>query len=159
MQEESEQDRTSTEKEEAAFDDVKGDDSSSCHVRVTKPRTDLNRYIVDKFHPPTAKAKQIPFESIDLSIYKPSARCLAFCTSEDRLLFWITAFAQRYYDKRSRQAPDITRQAARYKVTWKEQDGHSSPSKYDKLVIHLVEITPASEEEVLVAITVFVTTG
>ena len=63
MQEESEQDRT--EKEEAAFDDIKGD--SSCHVRVTKLIADLKRYIVDKFHSPTARAKQVPFESIDLS--------------------------------------------------------------------------------------------
>ena len=149
MQGESEQDRT--EKEEAAFDDAKSD-SSSCHVRVTQPSTDLNRYIVDKFHPPTAKAKQGPFESVDLSIYKTSARCLAFCTSEDRLLFWITAFAQRYYEL-------LNRQAAGYKVTWKEQDGYSSSSKCDKLVIHLVEITPTSEEEILVAITVFITTG
>ena len=149
MQEESEQDRT--EKEDAAFGDAKSD-SSSCHVRVTKPSTDLNRYIVDKFHPPTARAKQVPFESIDLSIYKPSARCLAFCTSEDRLLFWITAFAQRYYEL-------LTRQTAGYKITWKEQDGYSSPSKCDKLVIHLVETTPSSEEEVLVTITVFITTG
>ena len=44
MQEESEQDRTG--KEEAAFDDVKGD-SSLCHVRVTRPSTDLNRFLVD----------------------------------------------------------------------------------------------------------------
>ena len=52
-----------------------------------------------------------------------------------------------------------TRQAAGYKITWKEQDGHSSPSKCGTPVIHLVEITPALEEEVLVAITVFITTG
>ena len=52
-----------------------------------------------------------------------------------------------------------TRQAAWYKVTWKDQDGHSSPSKCDTLVIHLVEITPTLEEEVLVTITVFITTG
>ena len=107
MQEENEQDRT--EKEGAAFDDTKRD-SSSCHVRITKPSSDLNRYIVDKFHPPTAKAKPVPFESIDLSIYRPSARCLAFCASEDRLLFWITAFAQRYYEL-------LSRQATGYKVT------------------------------------------
>ena len=67
-------------------------------------------------------------------------------------IFWITAFAQQYYEL-------LTRQVAGYKVTWKEQDGHSSPSKCDTLVIHLVEITPTLEEEVLVAITVFITTG
>lgn len=148
MQEESEQDHT--EKEGAAFHNAKSDSSTS-HVRVMKHGSDLNRYVVDEFHPPTAKAKQVLFESIDLSIYRPSARCLALCTSEERLLFWITAFAQRYFEL-------LPRQAAGYKVTWKEQDGYNSPSKCDKLVIHLVEITSSSEEEV-VTITVFVTTG
>ena len=54
--------------------------------------------IVDKFHQPTAKSKAAPFEAIDLSIYKPSARCLAFSTSEDRLLLWIVAFQFQYYE-------------------------------------------------------------
>ena len=83
MQQENEQDRT--EKEGATFDDAKRD-SSSCHVRVTKPSSDLSRYIVDKFHPLTAKRKQVPFESIDLSICRPSERCLAFCTTDYYLL-------------------------------------------------------------------------
>ena len=33
-----------------------------------------------------------PYESINLSIYQPSARRLAFCTSESRLLRWICVF-------------------------------------------------------------------
>ena len=32
------------------------------------------------------------FEPINLSIYQPSARRLAFCTSESRLLRWICVF-------------------------------------------------------------------
>ena len=147
MEEDDERDRT---EEGFASDDAKSDPKSS-HVRIMQPSLDLNRYIVDKFHPPSAKSKHAPFESIDLSLYKPSARCLAFCTSENRLLFWITAFAQRYYEL-------LTRQSAGYKVIWREQDGYSSPSKCDKLVIHLVEETSTSED-ILVVITIFTTTG
>ena len=55
----------------------KNEIKSPC-VRITQPSKDLNRYLVDKFHLPTAKSKSAPFESIDLSIYKPSAKCLAF---------------------------------------------------------------------------------
>ena len=55
----------------------KNEIKSPC-VRITQPSKDLNRYLVDKFHLPTAKSKSAPFESIDLSIYKPSAKCLKF---------------------------------------------------------------------------------
>ena len=84
----------------------------------TQPSKDLNRYLVDKFHLPTAKTKSAPFESIDLSMYKasakykPSAKCLSFSTSQDRLLLWITAFQYRYYE--------ITGNAADYKVIWEQ---------------------------------------
>ena len=61
-------------------------ETRSSHVRITQPSKDLNRYLVDKFHLSTAKYKSVPFESIDLSIYKPSTKCLAFLASENRLL-------------------------------------------------------------------------
>ena len=112
---------------------------------------DLNRYMVDKFHPPTAKSKQVPYESIDLSVYKPSAKCLGFTTSECRLLHWITTFGQRYHSL-------LTGNASGYKVIWKEQDNNHSASKCDKIVINLLKET-ASSDELLVAITVFITTG
>jgi len=82
--------------DEDACDDVKNDSKSS-RVYLTQPSDDLNRYMVDKFHPPTAKSKKVPYESIDLSVYQPSAKCLGFTTSECRLLHWITTFVQRYH--------------------------------------------------------------
>lgn len=124
-------------------------ENKSSHVRTIHPSKDLNRYIVDKFHQPTAKSKAAPFEAIDLSIYKPSARCLAFSTSEDRLLLWIVAFQFRYYE--------ITRNATDYTVIWEEQDTPSSTSKCDKICIHLSMNTSTGEEK-LVTITVFGTT-
>ena len=111
---------------------------------------DLNRYLVDKFHQPNARSKTAPFESIDLAIYRPSANCLAFSTSEDRLLLWITAFQYRYHK--------LTGNAADYKVIREEQDSLSSASKCDKIIIHLITNASTGEEQ-LVAITVFVTTG
>ena len=120
------------------------------HVRIVQSSKDLNRYLVDKFHQPNARSKTAPFESIDLSIYRPSANCLAFSTSEDRLLLWITAFQYRYHK--------LTGNAADYKVIWEEQDSLSSASKCDKIIIHLITNASTGEEQ-LVAITVFVTTG
>ena len=75
----------------------KSETKSPC-VRITKPSKDLNRYLVDKFNQSTGKSKNAPFEAIDLGIYRPSAKCLAFSTSEDRLLLWVTAFLYRYYE-------------------------------------------------------------
>ena len=115
--------------DEDACDEVKNDSKSS-HVYLTQPSDDLNRYMVDKFHPPTAKSKQVPYESIDLSVYKPSAKCLGFTTSECRLLHWITTFGQRYHSL-------LTGNASGYKVIWKEQDNNHSASKCDKIVINL----------------------
>ena len=126
-------------------------ENKSPHVRAIHPSKDLNRYIVDKFHQPTAKSKAAPFEAIDLSIYKPSARCLAFSTSEDRLLLlWIVAFQFRYYE--------ITGNATDYTVIWEKQDNPSSTSKCDKICIHLSTNTSTGEEK-LVTITVFGATG
>ena len=125
-------------------------DIKSPHMRITQPSQDLNRYIVDNFHLPAAKSQNAPFESIDLTIYRPSAKCVAFSTSEDRLLLWITAFQYRYYE--------LTGNAADYKVIWEEQDSPSSTSKCDKLIIHLVGLTSTGEDQ-LVALTVFSTTG
>ena len=45
-----------------------------------------------------------------------------------------------------------------YKVTWEEQDSPSSPSKCDKIIIHLMRLTSTGEEQ-LVTITVYLTTG
>ena len=125
-------------------------ETKSQHVQVTQPSKDLNRYLVDKFHLPATKSKNAPFETIDLSIYRPSAKCLAFSTSEDRLLLWITAFQYRYHE--------LTGNAAEYKVTWEEQDSPSSASKCDKIIIHLIRLTSTGEEQ-LVTITVYLTTG
>lgn len=118
---------------------------------VTQPSAD--RYIVNKFRPSASKSKKVPFESIDLSIYKPSAKCLAFLTSEKRLPLWIAALRYRYLE--------IIGKKAKYEVTWEEEntkDSTSSNPKCEKISIHLIK-KPSTGEETLVTITVFVTTG
>ena len=61
------------------------------HVRIAQPSKNLNRYLVDKFHLSTAKAKSALLELIDRSVYKLSTKYLAFSTLESRLLLWIAA--------------------------------------------------------------------
>ena len=118
---------------------------------ATQPSADLNRYLVDKFHPPTTSAKPALFESIDQSIYQPSPRCAAFCTSESRLLRWIRIFKTRYFEY-------LNNDATGYKAIWKEQEAYSSPSQCEKIVIHLSDTSSISEGQ-LVTLTVFVSTG
>lgn len=66
-------------------DRKKNTESKAAHVVITRPSKDLNRYLVDKFSPSTKQTKQTLFESIDLTAYKASAKCVSFCTSESKL--------------------------------------------------------------------------
>lgn len=122
-------------------------------MEITQPSEDYARYLVDKFHAPTATAKPALFESTDLSLYLPSARCAAFFPSEDRLLHWIYVLANRYCNH-------LNNHETGYKATWKEQLVHSTPSKCEKIrTIHLLCTTKNSAEEQLATVTVFVSTG
>ena len=98
----------------------------SPHMRITQPSKHLNRYLVDNFHLPAAKSKNPPSESIDLSIYRPSAKCVTFSTSEDRLLPWITAFHYRFYELTG-NAADYRRSYERNKTTLVQ---HQSATHY-----------------------------
>lgn len=115
-----------------------------------QPSKDLSRYLVDKFVPSARKSKSVPFESIDHTIYKATANCLGFSTSENRLPLWIAALQHRY---------EIIGNAAAYKVAWEEEDNPTLSSKCEKITIRLLENTRTGEEEKLVVITVYVTTG
>ena len=79
-------------------DRKKNTESKAAHVVITRPSEDLNRYLVDKFNPSTKQAKQTLFESIDITAYKASAKCISFCTSESRLPLSVRVFATRYYE-------------------------------------------------------------
>ena len=87
----------------------------------------------DKFHAPTASAKPALFESIDPSLYQPSVRCAAFCTSKDRLLHWIYVLANRYYNHLNNHATGYKVRAVGTQYTvkmWKNP--HNLSSSYNK---------------------------
>ena len=118
---------------EEVIPDGKQSKSKSTHMVITQPSEDLNRYPVDKCNPPTKEAKQALFESINLTVYKASAKCSSLCTSKSWLLLWIRVFAARYYT--------ILNSDSGYKFTWYEQDGYTCLSKCEKIVIHLFATT------------------
>lgn len=103
-----------------------------------------------KFHAPTASAKPALFESIDPSLYQPSARCAAFCTSKDRPLHWIYVLGIVIIIIWTIMPRD---------TKW-EQSAHSTPSKCEKIrIIHLLRTTKNSAEEQLATVAVLVSTG
>ena len=50
------------------------------------------KYPIKPFKEKSGKQRKLLLEEIDTSLYKPTARCVAFCTTEDKILFWIKAF-------------------------------------------------------------------
>ena len=46
-----------------------------------------NKYVITLFNPKSGKHKKLKFEEIDLSLYKSSAKCAPFLTSDDRIFF------------------------------------------------------------------------
>ena len=57
-----------------------------------------NKYVINHFKERTHKQKALKFEDIDLEVYKASAKCAVFLTSEERILHWIRTFQFRYYE-------------------------------------------------------------
>ena len=57
-----------------------------------------DKYVIKSFNSRSGKQKKLKFEEIDLSLYKQSAKCAAFVTSEDRILFWVKALQESYFD-------------------------------------------------------------
>ena len=106
--------------------------------------------MVNKFHAPTASAKPALFESIDPSLYQPSARCAAFwlqkiayCTG---FMYWLIVII-------------IIWTIMPRDTKW-EQSAHRTPSKCEKIrIIHLLRTTKNSAEEQLATVAVLVSTG
>jgi len=57
-----------------------------------------DKYVIKSFNSRSGKQKKLKFEEIDLSLYKQSAKCAAFVTLEDRILFWVKALQESYFD-------------------------------------------------------------
>ncbi len=56
------------------------------------------KYTIKPFKEKNGKQRKLKHEEIDISLYKPAARCVAFTTSEDRILYWLKTFQDRYYE-------------------------------------------------------------
>ena len=98
-------------------------------------------------NPKTGKAKKCRFEEIDLELYEPEARMVAFHTSLERIRLWIKALDVLYYD--------ILGQKSDINVTWVD-----TPDKWtdrnnpvNSIVIEF------SDSQTKFKITFFVTTG
>ena len=90
----------------------------------------LTRYQVDQFK--SAKgSKQVPFEKLDFSIYKPSANMVAYTTSEERILLCIKALYQRYIIDLQKT------NGANMWSRWEEQESYNDTSKCDKVILYL----------------------
>lgn len=79
-----------------------------------------DQYVVSHFKERSGKQKALKFETIDLEIYKPSSKCAAFSTSEDRILYWITSLQLRYFD--ALKAND------EYLIDWIDHENYDSTS-------------------------------
>lgn len=113
---------------------------------ATTPDATFTRYQVDQFK--TTKAKTVPYEELDFNIYKPASKCVAFATSEERILLWTRALHDRYYIGLQNNSM--------LKSLWEEQQTYNDSSKCDKVIIHL---SLTSNAENIVAISVFTSTG
>ena len=56
------------------------------------------KYKIKPFGSKSGKQRKLKHEEIDPGHYRPSARCVAFTTSEDRILFWVKALQDHYYE-------------------------------------------------------------
>ena len=116
-----------------------------CPMVDMKPREDLHRYLVDKFHSST-KSKTVSFEKIDLSTYKPMAKVASFITSEDRLLLWIKIFIVRYFEHLNTMG---------YRITWQEQESYSCATKSDKIILHIYAVEDNDEDQLIKYLSLF----
>ena len=56
------------------------------------------KYKICKFKSKTGKQKKLLLEEIDTTLYKPSAHCVAFYTTEERILYWVKALHDHYFE-------------------------------------------------------------
>ena len=79
-----------------------------------------DKYVVSHFKERSGKQKALKFETVDLEIYKPSAKCAAFSTSEDRILYWIRSLQLRYFDS--------LKDNDEYLIDWIDHENYDSTS-------------------------------
>ena len=116
-------------------------------VSFRSPDRSLDRYMYDEFKSKAIYSKDVPYEAIDVKLYKPRAKLVAFKTSEDRLTVWIKAIFTRYIDI-LRSLDDTV------SSTWEEYDNLLQDGKADKIAL-----TINQGKTKLFVLSIFVTTG
>jgi ribosomal protein S15P/S13E len=97
---------------------------------TTRVDLSFSRYQFDEFKKNT-KARQVPFEEIDYSIYKTTSNCIAFTTSEERITTWIKTFYLRYCSEAIKDG------GTTLKSTWDETPAQNDATKSEKISITL----------------------
>ena len=131
-----------------------------CSLRFLLSFTDLKeigmedirqKYKIKTFLEKTGKHKKLNFEDIKIDIYRPSARCAGFFTSEENILFWIKALNDQYYKG--------IKDNADYLVSWIDHTIKNGTEFKDIEVTISHTDTEINNETLLFTIHVHLTTG
>ena len=110
-----------------------------------------DKYVIKSFNSRSGKQKKLKFEEIDLSLYKQSAKCAAFVTSEDRILFWVKALQESYFD--------LLEDNDEYLIKWIDHLTYDN-SSYEHIEMKVSRITAEPDNHTtLFTITTYLTTG
>ena len=109
------------------------------------------KYIIKSFNSKSSRQKKLKFKEIDLSVYKSSAKCAAFVTSEDRILFWVKALQESYFD--------LLKDNDDYHIKWIDHL-NSDDSGFEHIEMKVSRFTAAPDNRItLFTITTYLTTG
>ena len=121
----------------------------TCVIELLEMDDLQNKYSIKSFDGKSGKQRKLQHEEIDLSIYRPTARCAAFTTSEDKILFWVKALQDHYYE--------LLRDNSDYHIQWIDHlNGDESAYEHIEL-----KISHQRQEHLtlLFTITIYLTTG
>ena len=131
-----------------------------CSLRFLLSFTDLKeigmedirqKYKIKTFLEKTGKHKKLNFENIKIDIYRPSARCAGFFTSEENILFWIKALSDQYYEG--------IKDNADYLVSWIDHTIKNG-TEFEDIEVKISHTdTEINNETLLFTIHVHLTTG
>jgi hypothetical protein len=118
------------------------------------------RYQFDEFK--NTKAREVPFEEVDYSIYKALSNCIAFKTSEKRIGTWIKTFYYQYHAAKSeifQQDDEDSKNIARSLITsWEEQAAYNDNTKCEKITLSLA-IEDKNQQENIATLILYCSTG
>ena len=106
-------------------------------------------YPIKPFKEKSGKQRKLLLEEIDTSLYKPTARCAIFCTTEDKILFWIKAFQDYYFD--------ALYDNDQYHIKWIDHLNYDDTA-FEHIVLKISRL-PEGNRTLLFTLSVYLTTG